>query len=55
MILGLPISTFIWVFIVPLIGVVFSIFYGVFFKDDEKWSTVEDLFKSSEKTEGKED
>lgn len=45
---GLPISTFFWVVAVPLIGLVMSVLYGVFYKNDDKWLTVEDLFSKGE-------
>lgn len=41
---GLPVSTFLWVVAVPLAGLVMSVLYGLFYKNDDKWFTVEDLF-----------
>ena len=48
MILGLPFSTFFFTFIFPGIGILGAILYGLTFKDDNKWWTIEDLTKSSE-------
>ena len=52
MIAGLPIQTFIWVTVPPVLGLLMALIYGITFKDDDKWLTLEDIFKR--KTRGKE-
>lgn len=44
MILGLPISTFFWIFIVPAVSVLLALVYGLTFRDTEHWGTLDDLF-----------
>ena len=46
MLFGLPLSTFLWVIVVPLLGVIIALLYGSLYKDNGKWLTVEDIFKS---------
>ncbi len=49
MLFGLPLSTFLWVIVVPLLGVIIALLYGSLYKDNGKWLTVEDIFKSDRK------
>lgn len=49
MLFGLPLSTFLWVIVVPLLGVIIALLYGLLYKDNGKWLTVEDIFKSDRK------
>jgi hypothetical protein len=45
MIAGLPIHTFLWVTVPPVLGLLMALIYGITFKDDNKWLTLEDIFK----------
>ena len=45
MIAGLPIQTFLWVTIPPVLGLVMALIYGITFKDDSRWLTLEDIFR----------
>ena len=45
MIFGLPVSTFIWMFIVPILSIIGGIIYGVTFKDDDDWWTIDRLLR----------
>lgn len=45
MIAGLPIQTFLWVTIPPVLGLVMALVYGITFKDDNRWLTLEDIFR----------
>ena len=49
MLFGLPSSTFLWVIVAPLLGVIIALLYGSLYKDNGKWLTVEDIFKSDRK------
>ncbi len=51
MILGLPFGTFFFTFVTPVIAIIGCIIYGVTFKDDDKWKTIDDLFGGSKKTD----
>lgn len=52
---GLPLSTFLWVVVPPVLSVILAVVYGATFQDDDSWWTIEDLFRRKNTMKGEVD
>ena len=49
MVLGLTFGTFFWLIIMTIVSIIAAVVYGLTFKDDDEWWTIERMFQKSQK------